>query len=215
MDGVSYRDIKRSRLHHFLKIQEMWNENIMGTPHYMSIYESEIKRRNVYVYNIYDRIIQQCIKIFIEPIINKEISDNVLSNKKGIDFEKIVSNLLVTSHIKKPILKIDIENYYASINCEKLIIMLHEIGIDKSIVLKIQASISHCENGLPPGNCLSPLLANFYLTPIDKVLNDNYVRFGDDIYIFLDAIIEAGSIMNKMEVLLHEMGMKINQSKIN
>lgn len=215
VDGIAYRNLKSDTAFHLKKIENVfYNYLDNARPRQISIKESDLKIRNVFVYSIYDRIAQQCVKILISKKINNNISNNVLSNKRGIDFEKIIKNLLSGSQCGKMVLKIDIENYYYSIKKELLYELLLKANIEHELVIAVKNSFSHCENGIPPGNVLSPMLASFYLKKIDDFIGNNFIRFGDDIYIFINSISEVKEVIKDISVQLESLYLRINEDKI-
>ncbi|MFH0792119.1 MAG: reverse transcriptase domain-containing protein [bacterium] len=85
-------------------------------------------------------------------------------------------------------IKADIKSFYDSINKEKMSQMVDnarkECDLDKNIVRTIKRLINFSGPGLPTG--LSPVndLANLYLLPFDRNMNQKticYYRYGDDI----------------------------------
>lgn len=103
-------------------------------------------------------------------------------------------------------IKLDIKDFFPSINREILIIKLKQQGIGSNELNLIKQSFNcgisfklnddkkyfsnYIKNiGIPQGCAFSPLLANFYFYEIDKMLNDRRIthfRYFDDILILID-----------------------------
>jgi hypothetical protein len=141
------------------------------------------------------------------------MSDKVLSHKTGIDLKKKIKELLYASEDTELVLRLDIQNYYSSINKEILYGMLINIGVSEVLVSITRASFSHCEDGIPTGNCLSPILSDFYLTPIDLLFENGYTRFSDDMFFTIKNLVEVNEIFDKVTPILTNLKLKINESK--
>jgi len=217
-DGISYKLIKKEPLFHFSEITKKFEEILNGEkqfskPRKIDIIDAHRRERTIYVYNIYDRIIQQCIRLLINSIVKSNISEKVLSHKKGIDLSKKVKELLYASENVNVILRLDIENYYLSINKKILFEMLLNIGISKVLVSTIEASFLHCEQGIPVGNCLSPILSDFYLMSIDSLFEKDYARFSDDMFFSIKHSRDADLFIEKITSTLANLHLRLNESK--
>lgn len=217
-DGVSYKSIKKEYLFHISEITKRFEDILNGKrqfskPRGVEIIDAHKKERLIYVYNIYDRIIQQCVKLLINSIVKSRISEKVLSHKTGIDVNVKIKEFLYASENIESVLRLDVENYSSNIDKEILFEMLTSIGVSKVLVSTIKASFLHCENGIPAGNCLSALLSDFYLSPIDLLFENGYARFSDDMFFAIKHSEEVNAIMDKITPVLTNLKLKINKSK--
>ncbi len=217
-DGLSYKSLKNEPTLHFSAIRKRFieitkGENKFLKPKAVNIVDAHKKERTIYVYNIYDRIIQQCVRLLISSSVKSKMSDKVLSHKTGIDLKKKIKELLYASEDTELVLRLDIQNYYSSINKEILYGMLINIGVSEVLVSITRASFSHCEDGIPTGNCLSPILSDFYLTPIDLLFENGYTRFSDDMFFTIKNLVEVNEIFDKVTPILTNLKLKINESK--
>lgn len=114
------------------------------------------------------------------------------------------------------VMKVDIRHYYESVDTGILKSMLQR-KIKDSVILKLLFSLvdSHPE-GLPIGNYLSQLLANFYLNEIDHWAVEqgvDYFRYCDDIVALSNDKQVLKSFMMGFEVRLNEIGLSLKDNK--
>ncbi|MCX6984559.1 MAG: reverse transcriptase domain-containing protein, partial [Lentisphaerae bacterium] len=105
--------------------------------------------------------------------------------------------------------KIDINDFFDSIDHKLLARQLEEIGFSRQTV---QLVMSFADNqrfdgvrryspgiGVPQGIPLAPVLSNIYLDSFDRSLNEEgaaFIRYADDILIFANSADEAGNLLN-------------------
>lgn len=221
-DGISYKMIKEEpSLHYPMIIKRIMEitfcEGQFLYPKEVKIIDYFKKERIIYVYNIYDRIIQQCIRLIIQQKCNSYLSQNVLSYRRGIKIVKRKESFINESLINKnDLLELDIKHFYMSIDKEILYKKLEEINISNCIINLIKKSFLHCEVGIPTGHCLSPILSNLYLTQVDVLINTPFLRFSDDYIVNLTGENPLLFIKN-IEKVLREINLEINltKSKLN
>jgi len=118
-------------------------------------------------------------------------------------------------------LKIDIKDFFPSINTGLLLQQLKSIfGLDP-VVREIESIIIGWQNnkisGLPQGSPLSPILSNIYLTPFDNLfLNDNdciMLRYADDILILFNNKNLEMDIRNRCRLRLNSLLLDDNPDK--
>ena len=140
------------------------------------------------------RIIQWAIMNVCEPIFTKYFCSHSCASVKN---KGIVRALRLTERYlhKHPLetrycLKIDVKQFYPSINKEILFSLLKRKFRDKDLLDLFKTIIDSYpyEKGIAIGSYLSQYLANFYLTPFDKWLKETkkikyVVRYMDDIII--------------------------------
>lgn len=131
--------------------------------------------------NIYDRIVQQCIKQVIEPVIDKKFHPNSFGFRPGRSTEHAIAqnNNLINIAKFYFVVDIDIKSFFDNINHSKLIKQLRAIGIKENKVISIIKNMLKAKTklptdeiiennkGVPQGGVLSPLLANIVLNELD------------------------------------------------
>lgn len=130
---------------------------------------------------IYDRVVQQCIKQVIEPIIDRKFHPNSFGFRPGRSPEHAIAqnNNLINIAKFHFVVDIDIKGFFENINHNKLIKQLRAIGIKENKLISIikemlkaktklpTREIIQNSKGVPQGGVLSPLLANVVLNELD------------------------------------------------
>lgn len=128
---------------------------------------------------------------------------------------------LMQKHINsKYFLKVDIKNFFNSINHQLLVTkIITELKIDSDKAYEIIAE-SSIDNGLEIGLITSPLLSNIYMNDFDsklsKLLSKNtiYTRYSDDILISSNQQINYHQLLKTIELELEKLELKINEDKV-
>jgi len=119
------------------------------------------------------------------------------------------------------VLKVDIANFFGSLNLHTLINGLNDSGYSKSLSARLEAIIisytgERSSRGILQGMYPSDLFGNYYLAPIDRMLDDNRVlsaRYVDDIYIFVDSVDSASRLMRELIPALRSYDLAVNETK--
>lgn len=131
----------------------------------------------------------------------------------------------LTAHSKDPtvnyILKIDIANFFGSLNQHTLINILNDAGFNKSLSSRLETILvrytgERSSRGIIQGIYPSDLFGNFYLAPIDQFLADYGVgsaRYVDDIYIFLETVEAAEHLLRQLIPALRTYDLVLNEAK--
>lgn len=149
------------------------------------------KKRPLGIPTILDRIIQECLKIVLEPICEAKFYPESYgfrpyrATKNAI---KAIVTRINSSKINVPTWAIegDIKSYFDNIDHRILIKKLWKIGIhDKRVLALIKAMLkagyidndyyNYTLSGTPQGGIISPLLANVYLNSFDWTIGRMYV----------------------------------------
>lgn len=182
--------------------------------------KNETERRKLGLLTIKDKIVQQAIKLLIEP----RFENLFLNNSYGYRPEKGHTRAIrrTCSEFKDRknnwILKLDIDNYFDTINHDLLFARLRSVVPDEEILRLIELCVKmgvvnkRCKwedvkQGVPQGAVLSPMLANFYLHSFDQFIitkSSAYVRYADDFLIFCSSwqdteklLVEARDFLGK------------------
>jgi len=139
----------------------------------------------------------------VQKIISEALQDAVKLNDKSYAFRKgkgVTKAINRTKDFIKRygyVAKADINDFFDSINQEKLLIVLEKIIEDKKIILLISLFLKNGmmkanewqdkSQGVYQGDVLSPVLSNLYLHSFDEALEKqgiDFVRFADDMLFF-------------------------------
>ncbi len=211
-DGISISDVKKNYEFHKEIIQLRLNsDNVWtGDIRIKEIMNFNGKKRKIWIYNIYDRWIQQAVKLYLEEKIDILLPYYVYAYRKNKNFEQGINLFLKNS--PRYLIKLDVKNFAPSINHTILEDNLKFIKINNQILDLIKTSISGIK-GLPAGNCFTPILLNFYLLPIDKKNKNNYLRYSDDFYIISDNYFGCNEIIEDLKIDLSSLFLELNMNK--
>src|SRR6266850_6723482 len=103
----------------------------------------------------------------------------------------------------KYILKIDVANYFGSMNLHTLINVLNDSGYASELSGRLEAVLTsytslRSSRGILQGMFPSDLFGNFYMEPIDRFLKDYSIRaarYVDDIYVFIESVEAAENLL--------------------
>lgn len=217
-DSVNFGEIHKSLLsgeHKFNKFQlkRMLKENkdVVG------------KTRDLFIAkNPSDFLMLSLINEYLKEFYYKNYKLKLPSVDETIDL--ISGKLLIDN--KQKILKMDIKNFFPSINIKKLLKYMTKDGIDKRVInitkyaiynQRKNFNISNKEvMGVPQGIPISNTLAEIYLKNFKY---KNHIRYVDDILLFLPyknlSIVKVKMFYNKafIKLRLFALGLKLNKNK--
>ncbi len=190
--------------------------------------ESNDKKRIVYKFPLTDDIFLRAINKYLSEKYSYLVSSACHSFQKGKGAKSAFKSLLKDKNInKKAVLKLDIHNFYNSINIHDFFKNLpNEIKKDKlayHYLEQILLNNSAFENGhkvtenkgLMAGTSIAPFLSNLYLKDIDEhFVNQGvtYARYSDDLIIF-DYESVIGKHKNYIEEKIINKNLKLNFEK--
>ena len=175
------------------------NKYKFSTPIKHSINKNyKTKKRIVYTYTYEEMNVLKFISFLLYDY-DYLFSKNLYSFRKTIGVKNAVKSLMVTKNIKNMYgYKVDIKNYFNSINKDILLNNLKKDIVDKDLfnllsqLLNNEYTIYNNElikenKGAIAGAPISAFLANYYLKEMDEYFwkqNVFYIRYADDIIIF-------------------------------
>ncbi|MFH1407886.1 MAG: reverse transcriptase domain-containing protein [Patescibacteria group bacterium] len=214
LDGLSIKEIKRDFDFHKAVVLEKYNTasiNILPIKK-VRILDYSDKLRSVFVYCLYERWLQMCLKLQLAQKVNNCLASYVFGYRPGFDMEMLKKYIKMFG--KKYVLHLDLEKYFDSINREVLLKQMEtQLNVEDFILTRVNQSLSHINYGLPRGNALSPVLSNMYLSRFDMQFKDSYARFSDDLFFTFDKVNERDVIINEITPELRNLGLSINFQK--
>ena len=178
-----------------------------------------------------DRIVFNLTRERVKPILQFMDSYNVFGSARHPRLPKIINILEQVREAMKNnshILKIDIKDFFPSIDREKMLGVLSKYIDDKSILILIRGSFYNqinCDKkyeelvaplkkkGIPQGCSFSPLFANLYALDLDIFLNSKGItafRYLDDLIAFTNSRREANNIYTNISRIGNSLGLKIH-----
>lgn len=139
------------------------------------------KLRPLGIPTIIDRIIQECVRSIIEPILEAQMFKHSYGFRQMRDAKQAVTRIAFITYTTNCnwVIEGDIKGFFDNINHNVMIDTLYSMGIcDKRVLMIIKQmlkagvmnEISKSELGTPQGGIISPLLANAYLTRFDNYI---------------------------------------------
>jgi hypothetical protein len=131
----------------------------------------------------------------------------------------------LTDHAKpasiRYVLKIDVANFFGSLNLHTLINVLNDSGYEKSLSSRLEAILisytgERSSRGILQGIYPSDLFGNYYLAPIDRFLDEYGVpsaRYVDDIYVFVDSVEATHQLLRQLIPTLRSYDLVLNEAK--
>jgi retron-type reverse transcriptase len=156
------------------------------------------KWRNIYLSTWHDKIIERWLSDCLNILLHKWFSNNSYAYRiEGVGLDSCISDVTRAIQHSQYFAKRDITQYFYTINHDILLSKLEQI-IDKNDYLytlltnRIKFQYEHKDElrtatlGVPFGSPLACVLANIYLTQLDKEMRNykiRYFRYADDFLI--------------------------------
>ena len=187
------------------------------------------KKRTVYTFNQDENMVLKVISYLFSKKYDEKYSDNCYSFRKKYTVRNAIKNITRTKNINNLYgYKVDIENYFNSVNVDilldKLKIFLSDDyklfefikGILTDDRVLFNGEIIYESKGIMAGVPISSFLANIYIQDIDEYFqkeNVLYARYSDDIIFFTDKDnIEKHA--KKLKDMIKSHRLTLNQDKI-
>jgi len=213
------------RLHASLK-KGLW----MPTPYLnLEVPKKDGETRTISLSIIEDKLVQTAIKAAIEPILERSFAGSSYAYRPGRGHLRCVRRTIDEMRKKDNVcfFHADVNKLFDSIDRNVLMNRLASPIYDEKVRHLIELCMSMggvSQNlswkdsplGIPQGATLSPLLANFYLTPFDQSIlsqHPSYVRYSDDFIIWAseqDEAVEAS--VKAADFLLSRLGLTLNSN---
>jgi RNA-directed DNA polymerase len=174
-----------------------------------------------------DRIVQTALKMVIEPIFEKQFEESSYGFRpqRGCkDALRQVDRLIKEGFTH--VVDADLASYFDTIPHERLMASV-EMRISDGRLLNLirgylkQDVISDLkrwtpESGTPQGAVISPLLANLYLHPLDRLMREkgyHMIRYADDFVVMCSTAEAAQSALAEIGVWVSQNGLRLHPDK--
>ncbi len=185
------------------------------------------KRRPLGIPVVKDRIVQAALLMVLQPIFEREFLESSFGFRPKMgckDALREVVRLLKDGW--KWVVDLDLENYFETIPHKQLLERVGEHVSDGNVMGLVESFLNQEVvddlkrwkplSGTPQGAVLSPLLANIYLHPLDKLLKEkgiHSIRYADDAVLLCRTKEEAEEALLVVENWVRENGLKLNPDK--
>lgn len=233
IDGFSVLDFENKLEHHLAELQNELKERKWNPEPYLrvDIKKNETEKRRLGLLSVKDKIVQQAIRILIEPSFENLFLSNSYGYRPERGSAKAINRTLheFNQQNNKWVAQLDLDNYFDTIHHELLFSRLKSIVSDNEIVRLIELSLKmgivnkkmkweEIKAGVPQGAVLSPLLANFYLHSFDQFVTSKttaYVRYADDFLMFAETKEQIDDLVAKAsDFLQNRLYLKLNPHRI-
>ena len=138
--------------------------------------------RELTIINLFDRMAQQCVYQIINPILEQNMSKHSYGFRLAISAKIPVSKACSSIVNNKEIytVEIDFEKCFDNIPLDKALDSLRLLGINDAKLIKtikhlMWTTKEYSGVGLSQGTVLGPILANCYLTCLDRFMEENFI----------------------------------------
>ena len=185
------------------------------------------KKRIVYCYSNEESMILKFITYHLLRY-DYKMASNCYSFRRVVGVKKAISTITNSPNIDNMYAyKVDIKNYFNSVNIDMLLPILEKVVedvptynfikklllLDKSI---IDGKVIEEKRGAMAGVSFAPFLANVYLMDLDKYFEDNnilYARYSDDIIVFASSLEELELYKKYICDVISSKALLINKDK--
>ncbi|MGE0705880.1 MAG: reverse transcriptase domain-containing protein [Vicinamibacterales bacterium] len=187
---------------------------------WVKVPKSDGTERQLKIPAVRDRVVQAALLIALAPTIDPRMSDASWAYRPGRGVQDALRE--VRAHLGAGriwVLEADIQSYFDRVPHDRLVeeltIWLDDVRLISLVQLWLR-SFSSSGTGIAQGAPISPLLANVYLHPVDRLLacdGFHVVRYADDLVIMTHDEREARSAMVALDRLLRLRGLALKAGK--
>lgn len=233
IDGISLIEFDKEKHEQISRLAEELKNGTWKPYPYLEIEiaksKNKAEKRKLGMTSIRDKIVQHAIKNIIEPRYERIFLGNSYGYRPGRGATKAIRRVLAECRKKQYqyVLRLDIDNFFDSIDHEILQKRLIATGTESEIVRLVMLCVQmgkvkqssrewiESEYGTPQGAILSPLLSNLYLHSFDQHAVSNgvpYIRYADDFLFLCEHKEQAEQILAKSTSHLKEkLKLSLNQ----
>jgi hypothetical protein len=197
---------------------------VLGGYRQFKVYEP--KERVITVAPFGQRVLHHAIMRVCEPVFERQLIDRTYACRKGKGRIAALDAAERFGRTHGYFLKLDIRKYFDSVDHAVLKAHLRRLFKDTALLALLDGIIdSFCVRpgkGLPIGNLTSQHLANLYLSPLDRLINDGakghglkYLRYMDDMAVWSHDREQLQALRSEIRSFLREtLQLELKQDRI-
>jgi len=179
--------------------------------------------------NVIDRVVQEALRRVLEPVYEPTFHDASHGFRPQRSCHTAIEAAVV--HLEEGydwVVDIDLENYFGTVNHQRLLDKLAQRVPDKGLLVLIgkmlrakvvmpDGIVEATQEGVPQGGPLSPLLSNIVLDELDRELSrrgHRFVRYADDCNIYVRSERSGKRVMESVKSFIEgRLRLKVNEKK--
>ena len=185
------------------------------------------EKRPLGIPTVRDRVVQTAVLMVLEPIFEHDFAEHSYGFRPGRgckDALRRVDELLKEGYTY--VVDADLKSYFDTIPHDRLMALVGQKVSDGRVLSLIESFLKQGvldglrewtpEEGSPQGGCISPLLSNIYLNPLDHLMAQQgfeMVRYADDFVILCRSPEEAARALAVVQQWTAEAGLKLHPEK--
>ena len=233
LDGVGIEDFQRQLHKELASLSAELRSGRWYPVPYLEVEVAKTKHpdesRRLGMLSVRDKVVQHALKLCIEPRMERLFVGNSYGYRPGKGALKAIRRLRAECTDKRYqyVLRLDIDNFFDSMDFDILRQRLSAIGLEPEIIRLIMLCVQmgrvrqfsmkwvDADIGVPQGAVISPLLSNLYLHSFDQFAVSRgvpYIRYADDFLFLCHSQQQAEDILRRTkDYLFSKLKLKLNE----